>query len=80
MECIELNWLSKTYEKDQKQPSTHSFTELSKTKISPASIVKKSILLSYKDIRMYADFIKPFLFTLYRKVRENLDCNAKVAS
>ena len=41
MEFEELNWICK-HEKGQKQPSSHSFTELSKNTFVPVSIIKKT--------------------------------------
>ena len=38
-----------TFEKGQKQPSSHSCTELSKTQFFPVSIVKKTMLNKVKN-------------------------------
>ena len=38
--CIELNWLCKHNGKGQKQPSSHSRNELSKTQFFPVSVLK----------------------------------------
>ena len=43
MECIELN---KPYERSQKQPSSHSCTELSKTKFFPVLLISNDLKLS----------------------------------
>ena len=81
MECIELNFIAQTYEKGEKQPSSHSCTELSKTQIFHVRNVKQQVELEVprfpfdicSNICLYPDCICFCLIQTFKEIGgENL--------
>ena len=81
MECIELNWLCKHNQKDQKQPTSHSCTKLKvsivKTKINSNFAVKvaKGSNSSFSNQGFMNHLVQSVLFNMWQwNVYSLIDC------